>query len=230
VRQFPLADIGGGVRKAIPVQADETLTTEPTRTASDDADVDRYVRRSVIKALVAIVGLVVVVGGLGFFYEKELFAVTERVYEAIGLSGLLLILFVSDAFTSPVPPDALLVVIAKSSLHAQWPLVITLVGCLSAFAGNVAHNLGLWISDWPPALRIFGRFRQRNARLVERHGRLAIALGAATPIPFSITCWTAGLMKMPRRSVAPVTLLRIPRFFVYYAVIAYADVLMRWLL
>jgi membrane protein YqaA with SNARE-associated domain len=59
--------------------------------------------------------------------------------------------------------------------------------------------------------------------MVQRYGRLTVALGALTPLPFSITCWCAGGLGMPLARFLPVSLLRVPRYVVYYLAIAYAD-------
>lgn len=227
---FPCREGRRWHKQQILVHVDETLDRADPPRKPNRAEVDAYVYRSVIRGIVAIFVLVITVGLAGLYYERELLGVTEAVYRSIGLGGLLGILFLSDSVTTPIPPDALLVVLAKSSLSEHWFAVVTLMGFVSAFAGNVAHWLGQRVGEHPNLQRALAPLRRRTSHLVARHGKTAIALGALTPIPFSITCLSAGILGMPRREVAPMTLLRIPRFFLYYALIAQADTVMRWFL
>jgi membrane protein YqaA with SNARE-associated domain len=192
-----------------------------------ETELRSYVRRSLFKAVLLLAALVTAVGVGGLLYEAELLAATTWVFDTIGLFGLMLILFVSDALITPIPPDLVLVVLSNSWVHQYWGIAVGLIGLLSSLAGNVAWLLSTRVGGTRWATLLFGRFRRTNQRLVARYGKWAVALGALTPIPFSVTCWTAGLLDMPWREFGPVTLLRLPRFVGYYVAIAYADDLAR---
>lgn len=194
---------------------------------ADDEQLERYIKLGLLKAGLLVLLLFGTLAVLGITYEAELLAFTSTLYRGLGLPGLLGILFVSDAVTSPVPPDAVLIVIAKSELHRHWPLLIIGIGVMSAVAGSVGWLFGSLLANTRIPRLLFGRARARNERLVRRYGCWSVALGALTPIPFSLTCWTAGMLKLPFRAFAAVALLRIPRFVGYYIVIAYADVIAR---
>jgi membrane protein YqaA with SNARE-associated domain len=198
-----------------------SLSIEPT--AREDAELERYVKQGLLKAGLLVLLLFGTLAVLGVAYEDELLAATSTLYRALGLPGLLGILFVSDAVMSPIPPDAVLVVIAKSELHGHWPLLVAGIGMMSVVAGSVGWLLGSWLAFTRVPRLLFGRGLERNERLVRRYGAWSVALGALTPIPFSLTCWTAGMLKLPFKLFAAVALLRIPRFVGYYVVIAYAD-------
>ena len=204
-------------------------SSPPAQGVPDETELQTYVRRSLVKALLFLVALVVGLGVAGLLYESELLAATTWVFDTIGLFGLMLILFLSDAVITPIPPDLVLVVLSNSWVHQQWWIAISLIGMLSSLAGNVAWLLSTRVGDTRWATLLFGRFRRTNRRLVAHYGRWAVALGALTPIPFSITCWTAGVLHLPWHEFGPVTLLRIPRYVGYYAAIAYADELARLL-
>ncbi len=186
-------------------------------------------RRSVWQALAFVLILVVGMGLLGVFYEAQLLAVTTWVFDHVGLTGLLAILFLSDSVITPVPPDLVLVVLSKSWVHAHWWIAIPLIGVLSTVAGNIAWLLSTKVGQGRLPTLLFGRFRRLNEALVRRYGPWAVAMAALTPIPFSVTCWTVGILHMPWKHFGWVTLLRIPRFIGYYVAIAYADQLGRWL-
>ncbi len=186
-------------------------------------------RRSLFTGVLALVLLVGIVAYCSLRYEAQMLAVTHWVHDTLGLSGLIGILVLSDSVITPIPPDALLVVIAKSELHERWPWVILLVGCCSAAAGCAGFYFGKHAGSTAFATRLLSRRGRRAKALVARHGKWAVALGAITPIPFSITCWFAGIFGVPFGAFGPMTLLRIPRFYVYYVAIAYGDVALRTL-
>lgn len=188
-----------------------------------DDELRRYVRRNVIYAILLLLGLLVGVGLVGLFYEEELLLATRWTYHTIGTPGLALIVFAADAFTSPIPPDLALIVVAKSELAKSWWVVVPLLGAVSVIGGNVGWLVGLKLGETRLARLLFGRFRDKQGALVARYGVVGVALGAMTPIPFSVTCWAAGMFHMPWRRFAVVSLLRLPRFLVYYAAIAFSD-------
>ena len=209
------------------------LVAEPPARATeeepDEQQLRAYVRRSVWQALAFVALLVVGMGLLGVFCEAQLLTVTAWVFDHVGLGGLLAILFVSDSVITPVPPDLVLVVLSKSWVHQYWWIAIPLIGVLSSIAGNVAWLLSTKVGNARLPTLLFGRFRRLNQALVRRFGPWAVAMAALTPIPFSVTCWTVGILHMPWKHFGWVTLLRIPRFIGYYVAIAYADTLGRLL-
>lgn len=198
----------------------ETHPVPPRKASSDE--LNAYIRRNVIKTVVSLVLLFVALAVLGTIYEEELLAVAQGVYQAVGLGGLLGLLYLADSIVSPIPPDVLLVVIANSDLRAEALWVIPLVGVVSALAGNTGWYLGWRFAKFPWANRYLSQIRDKHAERIQRYDRWSVALGATTPLPFSVTCIAAGALGMSWRRIAPVTLLRIPRFVVFYLVIAYS--------
>jgi membrane protein YqaA with SNARE-associated domain len=194
-----------------------------------DEQLHRYVRRSIAQAIALLVVLVVALAVAGAVWENELLAVTNWVFDTIGLVGLLLILFLSDSVLTPIPPDLVLVVLSRSWVHEYWWIAIPLIGVVSVLAGNVAWLLSTRLGQTRPVLLWLGRFRRLNRALIGRYGPWAVALAALTPVPFSIMCWTVGVLHMPWHKFGWVTLLRIPRFVGYYIAIAFANELGRWL-
>jgi len=51
---------------------------------------------------------------------------------------------------------------------------------------------------------------------MKRFGPIAVAIGALTPFPYSVTTWTAGMFNMPFKRMILPTMLRIPRLWIYY--------------
>ncbi len=193
-----------------------------------DAELSAYVRRSLAMSVLGVGALLAAIGYLSLRHEREMRLVTDWVYDALGFPGLMGILFLSDSVITPIPPDALLVVISKSELHQHWPAVILFVGCFSALAGCTGFFIASHAGQTRLATWLLSHASSRAKAVVVRYGKWAVALGAITPIPFSVTCWFAGVFGIPFRAFAPMTLLRVPRFFVYYAAIAYGRDLLQW--
>jgi len=191
-------------------------------------ELDPYIRRNIALAAVMLVVLVVGLGVLSLRHEDALQAFTGEVFAFLGLPGLFAILFISDAVFSPVPPDAVLIVLSRTHYHEHWVLLILVIGFQSVLAGVTGYFLGRWFGDTRFGHLMLGRVRMQHARLIDRHGVLAVAVAALTPLPFSLTCWAAGMLHLPFRRFLWPCWLRLPRFFLYYAAIAYADDLARW--
>jgi membrane protein YqaA with SNARE-associated domain len=128
---------------------------------------------------------------------------------------------VTDTFVGPFPPDSVLILIAASPYHKHWLWLLPAIGAVSTLAGCVGYCGGRFLSHKPWAQRWFGALHSKSEERVKRYGAWAVAIGAMTPVPFSITCWTAGLIRMEFRDFLPPALLRIPRYVLYYAAIAY---------
>ena len=189
---------------------------------ASDRELANYVRRNLISTLIALGAMAVGLGIFGKVFEEELLRSAEAVHHALGVWGLLGVVFMTDAVFSPVPPDVVLVVVANSKLHASWSSLLPAIGLTSALAGNVGWFIGSrgarirWLAPW------VARARQRHEKTLHRYDRWAVVLGAVTPLPFSVICITAGALGMKLRRLSPITLLRVPRFVVFYWVIVWS--------
>jgi membrane protein YqaA with SNARE-associated domain len=219
----PLADPAGA-----PPGPNPAAGAAPT---SSDPELTAYIRGSVIKALVVLLVAVVLLGFSGVYFKAELLAANAWVLRRVGLLGIAAILFVSDAFCAPIPSDFTLVVIANSELRQDWYFVVPALALWSSFAGGVAWYLGTKVGNMPWATRWLGRLRSdQNRVMVAKLGKWGVALGALTPIPYSLTCWAAGMLHLTLGEVFWVNLLRLPRFVAYYLAFAHSDALLKLLI
>ncbi|MEC7118535.1 MAG: VTT domain-containing protein, partial [Pseudomonadota bacterium] len=160
---------------------------------------------------------IVIIGGLSLWLEDELMLVTTAVVNQIGFLGLCLILLVTDTLVTPFPPDLLLLVIAKSPLSEEWFGYVTILGCVSVCAGMIGWKIGQKLGGTRLAKRIFGDIQPEQREFIQKYGFWAIVIGAITPLPFSVTCWAAGILKVRWQIVLTAAVLfRIPRFVLYY--------------
>ncbi len=195
------------------------VASMPEDEHANPAEVRRFIRKNVIRALV---GLALMSGALslaGKLWEAELLAFAEGIYHSIGVAGLLVVVLVTDTLVSPMPPDVVLVIMANSPLHAQWAVLLPVIGLVSALAGCLGWQLGRSAAGTRRLGPWVMRLRARHEHTLRRYDGWAVVLGALTPLPFSIICITSGALGMRLSKLAPLTLWRIPKFVIFYWVI-----------
>ncbi len=175
------------------------------------------IQQHLIKALIAMFAFVLGMAVLGFVFEESLTAATTWVVERLGFVGMATILMVTDTLVTPFPPDILLAVIANSRLSEEWPVYVGLLGLVSVVAGMTGYGIGRWLGHFRWSRRLFGEFKEDHREFIRKYGFWGVALGAVTPLPYSVTCWTAGVLGIRwSRVFAASVLFRIPRFYLYY--------------
>jgi membrane protein YqaA with SNARE-associated domain len=177
------------------------------------------IKGQIYRTLVALFLFFVLMTVVGIFFGPALESRVEAVLSWLGLPGILIFTFLNDCFISPIPPDVVLFIISRSGLGERWLVPVLLVGSVSSASGLVGWWLGGLLRNTRIPGLLFGAKLEEGERLMKRYGALAVALGALTPVPFSLTTWTAGMLKSPARMVAMVSLLRIPRFLLYYLIL-----------
>lgn len=193
----------------------------PSSTPLSHDGLSRLLRKHLLGAAASLALLVTIAAVLVVRFRPELDSFTAAVFAAVGIWGLVALIFLTDTFVSPFPPDSVLILIAASPYHEHWYWLIPAIGAISSLAGCLGYGFGKLLSNKPWAQRWFDSMHARNEEMVSRYGPWAVALGAMTPVPFSITCWTAGLLRLKFSSFILPALLRIPRYVIYYAAIAY---------
>lgn len=179
------------------------------------------IQQNLIKAVVGLVLFLVAMAVLGLAYEEELVMITTWIVDRIGFLGLALILFFTDGLVTPVPPDLILVIVANSPLAENWPFYVSVLGLISVCAGMFGYGIGRWLGHFPWAQRLFGHFKEDHQRFIRKFGFWAIVLGSVTPLPYSVTCWTAGALGVRWTVVLSASLIfRIPRFLIFYWLLA----------
>ncbi len=175
------------------------------------------IQQNLIKALIGLLVLISVMAVLGFVYEEEMTAITTWVVDRVGFLGLAAILMVTDTLVTPFPPDILLAVIVKSPLSENWPVYVGILGVVSVVAGMTGYGIGRWLGHFRWCQRLFGEFKEDHRNFLRKYGFWGVALGSVTPLPYSVTCWTAGVLGIRWTKVlAASALFRVPRFYVYY--------------
>ncbi len=185
-------------------------------------------RRHLVLTLVLLSALFLAVGLFGFIFEGEIAFLTQQIANLFGFTGLALLLLVSDSVISPLPPDLILIVIAKSDWREHWYIYVPILGAISTLAGIVGWTIGHFLARTKVAPQVLVNIALQERERVQKFGAWAVFLGAITPLPYSATCWTAGFLGLDFKKFLLVNLARFPRIVIYYLVIHNSRFLMMW--
>ncbi len=116
----------------------------------------------------------------------------QATFEPWGVPGLIL-LAVTEAIFSPIPPDALLPILAAGQ-SMPYALFLGIVTTVASIVGAViGYWIGMRFSPW-----VHERFDGPRLRQVEGwyrdHGEWIVVLAAFSPIPFKIFTVSSGLL------------------------------------
>lgn len=178
-------------------------------TPEETATVSLGLRGLILKLAV---GLALFLGALftvGYAWRAELLAVSRWFVEWLGGPGVAVGFMVPDALTLPIPQDAFLAFALVGGLPfwtiVAWGTLGSLVG------GSLGFALGRGLQRTRWYRRMVRRRGMDAERLVRRYGGRAVALGAITPIPYSLMCWSAGALGMKFIPFLGISLLRVVR-------------------
>ena len=166
-------------------------------------------RRLLLGTALAIVGLMVVVAILGYYFRAPLVALSRGFVDNLGEPGIAVGYAIPDAFTVPIPNDTFGMFGIAAGL-GFWQVVAW--GTSGSIAGG---SLGWVIGRWLRKVRLVDRFMSGRGRalqtLVQRYGVWVVGIAAVTPLPYSLSAWAAGAVRMPFFTFVSVSLLRVIR-------------------
>lgn len=170
-----------------------------------------FIWESLKKAFLPIVAVVV---GLILFNEYVFNINTglQKMTETFSRAGMLITFFVSETILGLIPPE---IFIAWSKKTPHPLLNLSILATLSYFGGLTAYFLGrasLKINSVRDYLEVKMADNLKNTR---KWGGFLILVGALLPLPFAISCLTAGMIKYSFKNVVLFGLFRFLRFAVY---------------
>ncbi|QNM84690.1 short-chain dehydrogenase [Polaribacter pectinis] len=170
-----------------------------------------FVWESVKKAFLPIVLVVV---GL-FLFNKYVYDINEgleTITQTFSRLGVLTTFFISETLLGLIPPE---IFIAWSGKTEQPVLNLSILATLSYAGGLVSYFIGknaLKIKSVKEYLEVKMAANLKNTK---KWGGFLILVGALLPLPFSIACLAAGMIKYPFRNVVFFGLFRFARFAAY---------------
>lgn len=171
-------------------------------------------RALVRKTLIGLALLLVFSGVCGWLFKEPIVFVGEAFLERFGLAGLVVGTLVTD--TSPLPlTHEPLTFLAIAAGLPSWQIV-SAISAGSVAAGPLGWLLGRAILS---GSRFAERLEESQPQLMSfmhRRGLETVAVAALLPLPFALSTWTAGMLRLPLAKVAAISLLRILKVGFYF--------------
>jgi len=143
-------------------------------------------------------------------------ALLVRITEVLPVYGVLSFFFMSETILGLVPPEMF---IAWSGKMATPWVFLSILAVLSYAGGLMSYWLGKLSTKQPLIHRYLENKMKKQLENSKKWGGFLIVVGALLPVPFAVSCMTAGIIKYPFRRVAYYGSLRVLRIFGYGIVI-----------
>ncbi len=170
-----------------------------------------FIWESLKKAFWPIVAAVVAL----ILFNKYVYNINDGLQsmtETFSRVGVLITFFISETILGLIPPE---IFIAWSKKTANPIFNLAILATLSYLGGLTAYFIGrasLKISSVKNYLEVK---MAKNLKNTSKWGGFLILVGALLPLPFAISCLTAGMIKYPFKNVVLVGLFRFLRFAIY---------------
>ena len=167
-------------------------------------------------ALQTLAGVVLLIVGLGvasYFLKDWMEHVSQEFIALTGAWGVGLGFFIPDAFTLPIPPDTFLVAGLLGKLSFNTILFSASLG--SILGGSLGFLMIRSLARIPRIEAWLDQKVSKGKAFMNQYGLWALAIGALTPLPYSMMCWACGIVRVRFLPFFLVSLLRIPRVALY---------------
>jgi len=170
-----------------------------------------FVWESLKKAFLPIVLVVICL----FLFNKYVYDINdglENLTETFSRIGVLTTFFISETLLGLIPPE---IFIAWSKKTADPIFNLTLLATLSYGGGLISYFLGRMTLKIKAVKNYLEVKMAENLKNTRKWGGFLILVGALLPLPFSIACLAAGMIKYSFRNVVIFGLFRFARFAIY---------------
>lgn len=170
-----------------------------------------FVGKSIKKALLPIAIVVVTL----FLFNNYVYNVNEglkNLTDAFTNVQVFVVFFLSETFLGLLPPELFIAWTKKTS---DPVLNLTILAVFSYVGGILSFFIGKTILKIEKVKTYLETKMSKHLKNTRKWGGFLIVVGALLPIPFSITCMAAGMIKYPLKGVVTFGLLRFARFAIY---------------
>lgn len=136
----------------------------------------------------------------------------QTITETFSRIGVLVTFYISETILGLIPPE---IFIAWSKKTASPILNLSILATLSYLGGLTAYFLGRMSLKIKSIKEYLEVKMADNLKNTSKWGSLLIIAGALLPLPFAISCLTAGMIKYPFKRVVLFGLFRFVRFAIY---------------
>lgn len=195
-------------------------STKASQLSEHSKNEDReFIKQNLYKGVGAISFLFASMLFIGVYFESHFNEVSNYVAQHANWLYVSVTVFAVDFFITPFPPDILLILLTKNGSMSESLKLAFLFGVASTLAGHGAWACGRYFVKPHWFGESFKKFLNTHHIRINRLGKWMVFLGAITPLPYSLTCWAAGLLKMDLKDFSLAASPRLLRFVLYYFVI-----------
>lgn len=158
--------------------------------------------------------IILIVLGL-FLFNKYVFTIDdglELLTTSFSRTGVLITFFISETLLGLIPPE---IFIGWSKKTADPILNLSILATLSYVGGIITFFIGKATLKIERVRNYLEVKMAKHLKNTSKWGGFLILVGALLPIPFSITCMAAGMIKYPLKGVVLFGLFRFARFALY---------------
>ena len=170
-----------------------------------------FVLNNLKKAILPILGVILAI----YLFNKYVYNINDGLHhftETVSRTSILITFFVSETLLGLIPPE---IFIAWTKKTEEPILNLVLLATLSYSGGLISYFLGkaaLKIKSLKEYLEVK---MAKNLENANKWGGILILVGAIFPLPFSIACVAAGMIRYPFKRVVLFGLFRFARFAIY---------------
>jgi membrane protein YqaA with SNARE-associated domain len=165
------------------------------------------IKKAFLPILIAVVGV--------FLFNKYVYDINEgleTITETFSKVGILITFFLSETLLGLIPPE---IFIAWSGKTESPIINLALLATLSYLGGLLSYFIGKTALKIKSIKEYLEVKMAENLKNTKKWGGFLIVAGALLPLPFSIACLAAGMIKYPFKNVVLFGLFRFGRFAAY---------------
>lgn len=165
------------------------------------------IKKSAIPVILIIFGL--------YLVNEYVFTIDdglEFLTKTFSRTGVLIVFFISETLLGLIPPE---IFIGWSKKTATPILNLSILATLSYAGGILSYFIGKIILKINTVKDYLEIKMSKHLKNTGKWGGFLILIGALLPVPFSITCVAAGMIKYPLKGVVLFGLFRFVRFALY---------------
>ena len=163
--------------------------------------------------------LLVVLIFIGFYIlithvdRSEYQKIVDLANNNVSFLGMCIYIWATDTFVLPLSP----MFVFPFIVEYPWYFAIPFTGLSSALGGMTAYFIGFVFSKFPFIRRMTDKAYQKWGNVIRKYGLMCVLLSSLLPLPFSTVAMVAGMMHLNAGKVALISLTRIIRMAIYYA-------------
>ncbi|WP_439132255.1 YqaA family protein [Polaribacter sp.] len=170
-----------------------------------------FVGKNLKSAILPILGVILVI----FLFNKYVYNINDGLRhftETFSRITVLSVFFISETLLGLIPPEMFIAWTKKT----ETPIVnLTILATLSYSGGLISYFLGRMTLKIASVKEYLEVKMAKNLANTKKWGGILILVGALLPLPFSIACVAAGMIKYPFKNVVFFGLFRFARFAIY---------------